>query len=239
MLKTILFFTYFWLSLVLPIPVCAAFLLLRLVGLGPATRETLGSIIRGWARSIIRASGTTLKVSGLENVPRDRRVVFMSNHQGDMDIIVMLACMPRATGFMAKSQAMWMPFVNLWIIAIGSVFIDRGSIARGKESIDRGVANIGRGWALTVFPEGTRSRGPAMLPFRNGSFKLATRAGAVIVPVTMDGTWRIWEEHKRIRSARVRFTVHPPIPTEGLDAEARKALPARVRSAIEAGLPAR
>lgn len=239
MIKTILFFAYFWLSIIATIPVCALFLLARLLGLGQAGKETLGAMIRAWARTVLWAAGVRVDAAGLERLPKDRKLVFMANHQGDMDIVVMLACMPKATGFVAKSQAMWFPFVNLWILSIGSVFIDRGSVARGKDSIDRGVANIRKGWALTVFPEGTRSRGPGMLPFRNGSFKLATRAGATIVPVTIDNSWRVWEERQRIRPARVGFTVHDPIPTEGMDAQSRKALPERVRAAIASALPVR
>jgi len=76
-----------------------------------------------------------------------------------------------------------------------------------------------------------------MLPFRKGAFKLATRPGATIVPVTIDGAWKVWEAHKRIESADVRIVVHPPVPTAGLDAERRKDVPGLVEAAIASALP--
>ena len=75
-----------------------------------------------------------------------------------------------------------------------------------------------------------------MLPFKKGSFKLATLAGAVIVPVTIDGTYKAWEEHMRIRPADVRIVVHPPIRTEEMGLEERRALPDRVRDIIASAL---
>jgi 1-acyl-sn-glycerol-3-phosphate acyltransferase len=89
---------------------------------------------------------------------------------------------------------------------------------------------------MIIFPEGTRSRGGRMGEFRRGSLKLATRAGATVVPITIDGTWRIWEERKRISPAEIAFVIHPPIATEGMGPEERRLLPDRIRSEIASGL---
>ena len=76
-----------------------------------------------------------------------------------------------------------------------------------------------------------------MLPFHKGAFKLATRSGATIVPVTVDGSWKVWEAHTRIESGDVRVVIHPPIRTAGLDAEQRKAVPSQVEATITSALP--
>ena len=120
---------------------------------------------------------------------------------------------------------------------MGCVFIDRGNISQGIKAIARGTQRVRDGRAMCVFPEGTRSRGPKMLPFRNGAFRLATRAGAAIVPVTIDGTYKVWEEQHRIRPAAVRLVFHAPIPTAGMSPEERKELPERVRAVIASALP--
>ena len=73
-------------------------------------------------------------------------------------------------------------------------------------------------------------------PFKKGSFKLATLAGATIVPVTIDGSYKAWEESMRIRPADVRIVVHAPIRTEGMDPEERKALPEKVRDIVASAL---
>ncbi|TFG81202.1 MAG: 1-acyl-sn-glycerol-3-phosphate acyltransferase, partial [Spirochaetales bacterium] len=88
-----------------------------------------------------------------------------------------------------------------------------------------------------IYPEGTRSRGDVMGEFKRGAFKLATLSGVTIVPVTVDGSWHVWEEYKRIRPATVRVVMHPAIATLDLDTQARKALPARVRAIIASALP--
>lgn len=232
MIRTLVFFAWFWATLILSLPIGIILSILNALLPLRAIREFLGLLVRAWARSVLWASGSRASVSGLEHVPAKGPLVVVGNHQGDFDIILLLACLPRSIGFMAKSQARWVPFANLWVIALGSVFVNRSSVAKGMKSIERGVASVRRGRALAIFPEGTRSRCGAMLPFRNGSFKLATRAGAVVLPVTMDGTWKIWEDRHRIVPASLSFTVHPGIATAGMDAAGRKALPERVRNII-------
>lgn len=237
MLKSILVLSYFWLSAAVASPFALLYVLASALGLGRALRPALGVVTRAWSKSVLAAVGARTVVEGAENVPDDERLCFVANHQGDLDIVMMLAYMPRPVGFVAKKEAAWFPFINLWIAALGSAFIDRGSPRQGKRAIDRGVRSVERGNAMVIYPEGTRSRGPAMLPFKKGAFKLATRPGATIVPVTIDGAYKVWELHKRIESADVRIVVHPPIRTEGLDAEARKALPSLVEATIASALP--
>lgn len=236
MLKTVVFFTVFWACAALSTPLAVLFMVLDFIGLGRAARPALGWFIRAWSRTILWAIGARVTITGLENVPADERLCFVGNHQGDLDIVIMLAYLPRPVGFIAKSQAAWFPFLNIWIAALGSSFIKRNSPKQGMKAIARGVRSIERGHALVIYPEGTRSRGPAMLPFHKGAFKLATRSGATIVPVTIDGSWRVWEARKRIESGDVQVVIHPPIRTAGLDAEQRKSVPVRVEAAIASAL---
>jgi 1-acyl-sn-glycerol-3-phosphate acyltransferase len=89
---------------------------------------------------------------------------------------------------------------------------------------------------MIIFPEGTRNRGKGFLPFRPGAFKLATMADAPILPVSITGSHKVWEESLRIRGAAVRVVFGTPIPTAGLKGDERRALVDRTREAIEAGL---
>lgn len=239
MAKTVLILAWFWLSAAAASPVALSYLLLEAFGLGRLAMPALRWTVRTWALVVLRIIGVRLSVSGLEKVPASGRLCFVGNHQGDLDIVIMEAVLPSPAGFIAKSQVAWFPFLNLWALALGSAFIVRNSPHRGRKAIVRGVESIKRGKAIVIYPEGTRSRGRAMLPFKRGSLKLATMAEAAIVPVTIDGSFRVWEEHRRIRAAKVTVQFHDPIPTAGLDPEARKELPDRVRAAIAAGLAAR
>ncbi|MCK7470859.1 MAG: 1-acyl-sn-glycerol-3-phosphate acyltransferase [Desulfomicrobium escambiense] len=179
-----------------------------------AVRPVTGTLVRFWARSLVALLGIRVTVEGLERLPDAESLCFVSNHQGNFDIAILLAFLPRCIGFITKSQAAWFPFLNLWIFALGGVFIDREKVSKARAAMDRGIARLRSGAAMAIFPEGTRSRGPRMGEFHNGSFKLATRAGAVIVPISIQGTYRIWEEARSIRpSVRVadggRTDSHP------------------------------
>lgn len=236
MLRTILVLSGVWISAALSTPLALLHMLADAIGLGRKTRGMLGSFTRFWGRAVLWGVGASATITGLEHVPNEERVCFVANHQGDLDIVLMLAYMPRPVGFIAKSEAMWFPFINIWIAALGSAFIHRGNPRRGMRAIDRGVRSIERGNAIVIYPEGTRSRGPRMRPFHKGSFKLATRSNATIVPVTIDGSYKVWEAHNRVEPARIRITIHPPVRTDTLDAEGKKLVSDQVFSVIQSAL---
>ncbi len=236
MIKTLFFFLLMWVCLCLSLPFGLLALILRALGLGPFIREAVGAFARLWARLMMAAIGADLDVEGVEKVPLRGPVVFVGNHQGDFDMLTAMAVVPRAIGFTAKKEAAFFPLLNLWIVALDGVFIDRKNARKAYESIKRGAQKVAAGGSLIIFPEGRRSRGPAVGEFRPGALKLATLSEATIVPVTFDGSYRVWEEKKRIRGAKVRVLFHDPIPTAGLDAEGRRGLCGQVRSVIVSAL---
>jgi 1-acyl-sn-glycerol-3-phosphate acyltransferase len=231
--RTIIFFIYLSLSLSLSSPICLLIFILKTVRLEFLIREPLRLAVRGWAKSVIWACGVKVDSSGMENIPNEKALCFVGNHQGSLDIILVLACVPRTVGFVAKRQALYFPFLNLWIAALGSVFLDRANVRKALASIDKGAANIRKGRAMVIFPEGTRSKGPRMGKLRSGSLKLATKADATIVPFRIDGSYKVWEERGgRITPAKVSFSVKKPIPTKGLSSAERRSLIGKVAAAI-------
>lgn len=75
-------------------------------------------------------------------------------------------------------------------------------------------ALLARGESVIVFPEGTRSKGDAMGEFKHGAFKMAFAAGAPVVPVVIDGSYKIMEaNHNLMCPGHVTMTVLPPIET--------------------------
>jgi 1-acyl-sn-glycerol-3-phosphate acyltransferase len=236
MLRTILFFGSYWGTMLLATPFCTPFMLAGALGFKRFSRGVLGAIAHHWCRAVLWGTGARLEVTGSEHIPRSGRLVICPNHQGSLDIMLIVALMPRQVGFITKKQAAWLPLINLWAVAMGCIFIDRGNIAQGIKAIEQGIRKVADGRAMCIFPEGTRSRGDAMLPFKNGSFRLATRAGAAVLPVTIDGTWRIWEEHRRITPRTIRVVIHPPIQTAGMSTAEKKALPEQVRAVIAGAL---
>lgn len=236
MIKSILVLSFIWISVIISSPLAALLIILNSIALDKTLRPALGFFTQRWAKLVLKMIGVELVVKGLENLPKEDRVVFIGNHQGDLDIIILLAIAGRPVGFISKSQAAWFPFINLWILALGSSFIHRNNPRKGKKAIERGIKSIKRGRALAIFPEGTRSRSFDMLPFRKGAFKLALRSEAIIVPISIDGSFRAWEAEKRIKAAKVFVSIHSPINTKNIPLEERKALPAKVEATIASAL---
>jgi 1-acyl-sn-glycerol-3-phosphate acyltransferase len=236
MLKTTLFFILFICTLLLAFPIGILAGALRLLGLRSASTRFFQKVGFIWARVMIAVTGSSLTAVGLENIPPSGGVCIVGNHPGIFDILIALALIDRPFGFTAKKEAASYPFIGLYVWLLGGVFIDRKSPRKARKAIQTGVERIRKGWAMIIFPEGTRNRGHGMLPFRPGAFKLATMAEAPIVPLSITGSHEVWEASKRVKAASVRARFGAPIPTSGLQGDERRALSDRVREAISAGL---
>jgi 1-acyl-sn-glycerol-3-phosphate acyltransferase len=150
-------------------------------------------------------------VRGLENIPRSGGVCFVANHQGIFDIVLLLAYAGRPFGFIAKKELALVPFMNCWILVLGGLFIDRRNPRKALKTIAAGVKHIERGGAMLIFPEGTRSRGRGLLPFRAGAFKLASKARSPIVPVAITGSYEYFEKEMRVTLCPVSVSFGKPI----------------------------
>ena len=234
-MRTVVFFVYFWITVSVSSPIALLLWILDSTGFH-AVRPVTGALVRVWARSLIAVLGIRVFIEGLNLIPSKSTVCYVSNHQGNFDIALILAFLPGCIGFITKQEAAWFPFLNLWIFALGGVFLDRKRVSKARKAMDRGIERLRSGAAMAVFPEGTRSRGPEMGEFHTGSFKLATRSGAVIVPISIHGTYKIWEQNKRIVPAAVSLRVGTPVSTRSLESNSRKNLPSLVRERIEEGL---
>ena len=192
-------------------------------------------IVSRFARFCVRCSGARFHFDGLEKIPTDQPVVFVANHQGDFDIAVFLAYLPVPHGYLAKTEILKVPILRTWMKYMRCVFIDRKNMRQSAKAILEGVEILKEGQSLVLFPEGTRSKSPQMGEFKPASFKLATRAGVPIVPVSINGTYLIMEANNRlIKPADVYVKIHDPIPTA--DLEDLPGLPLKVRTIIEEGL---
>ena len=149
-------------------------------------------------------------MSGLENLPAAGGVLFVANHQGAFDIPLLLGYVPGLKGFVSKKENCRLPIVGTWMKLLRCIFIDRKDLRQSARAIARGIRDLQAGRSLVIFPEGTRSKSGVMKRFKEGSFKLATRSGAAIVPLTIDGSYRLLEGNRgRITPGKVRLHIHP------------------------------
>lgn len=196
-------------------------------------REQILNSTSTWGLGIMKKYKIKLNISGLENVP-EGPVVFVSNHQGYADIPVFCAVLAKKQiGFVAKTSLGRIPVFGEWIRDIRSVFIERDDPRSSLKTMEEGIEFLKKGFSLVIFPEGTRSKGPKPGEFRKGSLRLATKSGVPIVPVTLNGTYQVFEENGWVKSgAEADFHIHPAIGTKGLSKAETNSLAEKVESII-------
>lgn len=182
-----------------------------------------------WAfKVVLFFSGTHLTVIGEEHVPKDCAVLYIGNHRSFFDIVITYARCPRLTGYIAKDSIKKIPLLSLWMKRLYCLFLNRDDVKEGLKTILTGIEQIKNGISMCIFPEGTRGTGideSDMLPFKEGSLKMAEKTGCPIIPMALTGTADIFENHLPwIRSAHVTLQYGEPIYPKELPKEAQKRL---------------
>ena len=187
-----------------------------------------------WSARMIKVSGVELRVSGYENVPQDRPVIYVSNHQSFFDIWALATVVPGQTRFVAKKELQRIPILGRAMRAAGHIYIDRQNRQAAFSAYEEAAAYIKRGMSAVLFPEGTRSLTGELLPFKKGPFVLALAAQVPIVPVYSAGTFTLMPKGSmRLEPHPIALLFGEPIPTAGLDYDDREQLMTASREAIE------
>ncbi|QAT41740.1 lysophospholipid acyltransferase family protein [Aminipila luticellarii] len=201
-------------------------------------REYILKATSTWGKRLVRDLNIHLNVLGKENLPEKGPVVFVANHQGYGDIPICCAVLDAfQTGFIAKKSLSKLPFYGEWIKNIRSVMIDRDDPRGSLRSIETAVEFIKQGFSMVVFPEGHRSKGGEISEFKKGSLRLATKPGVPIVPISINGTYKLFEEKGYMQgNFTVDFLIHPMIETAGLSRTEASNLAAEVEQIVRKGL---
>ena len=179
-----------------------------------------------------------MSVRGLGRVKRDEAQIFVANHQSIFDIFAILSCVPAPVRFVAKRELARIPVLAQAMSAAGHVFIDRQDRRKASEAMRKAGERMKRErLSLGLFPEGTRSRAGELGEFKKGTFVLAIETQVPIVPLALDGGYRV-ASRGRIRASDMTLSVGVPITTEGKTANDRDAVLETVRREIQAMLEA-
>jgi 1-acyl-sn-glycerol-3-phosphate acyltransferase len=185
-------------------------------------------IAHTWARAILAAAGVKIRIKGAErlsesaNAPR----IFASNHVSWFDVFVLASIVPRFS-FVAKAELLKIPIFGPGARAVGTVPIDRNNRKSAFTSYEEAAEHIAGGRSVIVFPEGTRGKAYPLRAFKKGPFVLAIASRAPVVPTVVYGTLPIFPRdsyrlHQGGGVVEVEFL--EPVPTAGLDYEARDML---------------
>ncbi|ANU10770.1 hypothetical protein A1A1_17825 [Planococcus antarcticus DSM 14505] len=186
-----------------------------------------------WATGIMKRTKSSVSITGLEKLP-DGPVLFVSNHEGNFDIPVLLSTISKPFGFISKKEVKKMPIIPLYMEEMNCVFLDRTDRRSALKSITDTVKKLKDGHSILIFPEGTRSKGQAMGEFKSGFMRIAKDSGVPIIPIAIHGTSDVMEKNNnRVLPATITVQLLDPVPAERIqELDSKKAI-ALVRTRIE------
>ena len=234
MIRFLIVIIFVVLFLVLGIPLLIAEWIIGLFN--PRLKATSSLAIVNWAFGVVKVlSGVTLTVIGEENVPKDEAVLYVGNHRSYFDVILTYMRVPRPTGYIAKTEMLRYPLLVNWMRNLYCTFLNRKDLKQGMQLILKNIEYLKQGISVCVFPEGTRNKTKEiLLPFHDGSLKMAEKSGAPIVPITINNTEQIFEAHiPLIKKTHVIIEYGKPIYMKEMSREEKKAVSGKVQEIIK------
>ena len=236
-MRTIITVIYIFLFLILGLPVLGIEWIISKFNKAHADMVQL-RIVQWGLKCVAFISGVKLTVIGEENVPRDEPVLYIGNHRSFFDVVVTYARCPGLTGYIAKDGVNKVPIFRIWMKRLHCIFLKRDDMKEGLKVILKAIEYVKSGISICIFPEGTRNKDRenpiSLLPFKEGSFKIASKTGCKIVPMALIGTADILENHfPWIHSTDIKLIYGEPIDVSALDKDQQKHVGAYCQTVVE------
>lgn len=188
----------------------------------------------------VRLVRIRVHVTGLEKLPRDKKLLFVCNHRSNYDpIVTWYALKPWRLAFVSKPENFKIPIFGRLIRRCCFLPIDRENprnaivtIQRAAQLLEKQTVSVG------VYPEGTRSKTGQLLPFHNGVFKIAQRSGASVAVLSILGTEKI-AKRTPFRPTHVYLDILEVFDGETLKGTKTEMLGAAARRSIECSIEKR
>jgi len=227
---------WFLFHLVLSISVCSIPIII--VGVFDKEKYYTGKLIKIWSRWVIWSTGIQYKINGLDNLEMDRQYIFMSNHESALDIVLGVAAIPFNIVFLAKKELFRVPVFGWAMKSSGMIEIDRQNPEIARESVSKAVDTlVHSSFSTLIYPEGTRSNGKELLPFKKGGFILAIRTQLPVVPITIIGAGDVLPKGGlAIKKSQIKIIIDAPIETREMELKNKNILLRDCRNIIHQNL---
>lgn len=217
----------------------AEFEKLREAGDYNSERNLICKLSGEWATETSEKLGVKYEISGEDNIPEQGPIMVYANHQGLADILAILYLFRNhfQMGFVSKNEWRKIKLLAEGIEYTRSVFLVREDPREAMKAIGEASNLLNNGFSLTIFPEGTRSQKHEMGEFKSGSFKFAEKGKVPILPITLDGSYKLFEETGNYKSGQIiKITVHPLVHIENMDKHEQKEAENQIIETIRCGL---
>lgn len=135
-----------------------------------------------------------VKITGLENIPKEGRLIICSNHIGLTDPVLITAIIPRKLNYMAKKELFENKFLGFAIIRLGAFPVDRDT--SGLSAIKTAIRLLKQDKVFAMFPEGTRSKEENNKGAKPGLSMISIKSKSPIIPIHIDTQYKIFKEIK-------------------------------------------
>lgn len=213
-MKRFVYIMYFWL-IAMPVFFVATVLTALIVVVGCLLGgEKFFAYYPGmiWSKLVCLITLCPVKVRGREHLRPKQSYVFVANHQSAFDIFLIYGFLGYPIKWMMKAGIGKIPFVGMACRAAGFIFVDHSSARNAIRSLAAAKSSLKNGASLVVFPEGSRTPDGKMRKFHKGAFQLASDRQLSVVPITINGPFKILPVGTiQARPHRMEMIIHPPI----------------------------
>jgi 1-acyl-sn-glycerol-3-phosphate acyltransferase len=202
------------------------------------SRRLAAALSRAGARLLLRLGGCRLSRESAESLAARGPLLLASNHASYIDVLALLALVPRDFVFAAKAEVGSWPLVGTIVRRAGHLTVERFDVSRSVADAGKVAQALEEGRSVLLFPEGTFTAAAGLRPFRLGTFKAAVQTGVPVVPLALRGTRAVLRAGQSLpRPGPIHLWVGPSLVPEGDGWHAVVALRDRVADQIAAHLP--
>ena len=132
--------------------------------------------------------GINFDVKGLENIPENEPVIFVSNHQSFIDVKLSIAAIPRNFSFISKDILFKIPILGKYMRTAGHIGIRRSDERNAYGTLNEVIKKLDGGKSIIFFPEGTRSENGELGKFKRGISMVILKSGRRVIPTAIMGS---------------------------------------------------
>ena len=177
------------------------------------TGNVFHAVARFHARVVLAVCSIRVNVEGLDRVNFSRSYIYVASHASFFDIPAVIYGIPGQIRIVYKKELEIIPIWG-WALKLGKTYIgiDRKKGVDAIQSLEEAANKIRQGTSVLLFAEGTRTSDGKLQPFKRGPFNLAVRAGIPVVPLSINGSYRILPRNSwRIKPGTITLVLGTPI----------------------------
>lgn len=166
-----------------------------------------------WGKVVCILALCPVKVEGREHLDPKTSYIFVANHQGAFDIMLLFGHLEHPFRWMLRRGLQKIPFAGAACEKSGQIWVDERGTSGIMHTFRRALQTLKGGTSMIIFPEGTRTATGHMNKFKRGAFTLAAMLKLPVVPVTLEGPFQVMKKGSyQIHPHRMKLTIHKPLP---------------------------